>query len=118
VRASGAGNFALAVVGAADTVAAAMAKPNRWSALLVAGALALSMVTVGLSLIYALNVRSLSRLRSQAVLINNDKLLLQSLLNDCVEYSKRNPAIDPLLQEFRVKPKTAAEEAPARTPNR
>src|SRR5262245_58103283 len=36
---------------------------------------------------------------------------MQSLANDAVDYGRRNPAIDPLLNQFDLKPRAAAPPA-------
>jgi hypothetical protein len=45
---------------------------------------------------------------------------MQSLANDAVDYGRRNPAIDPLLNQFDLKPRPAAPPAtpPAPRPAR
>jgi hypothetical protein len=46
---------------------------------------------------------------------------MQSLANDAIEYSRRNPSIDPLLQKFELKPVSAGQPAagqPATRPAR
>jgi hypothetical protein len=52
-------------------------------------------------------------LQSQLSLIQRNRTIIQSMAEDAIEYSKRNPAIDPILQQHNVKPKPAA---PAPTP--
>jgi hypothetical protein len=37
---------------------------------------------------------------------------VQALANDAIEYSRRAPAIDPILQQFELKPRPAPEPAP------
>jgi hypothetical protein len=51
-------------------------------------------------------------LRSQA--LQRTSAAMQSLAYEAVEYSKRNPSIDPLLQQFDLKPRPPA--APPATP--
>lgn len=54
---------------------------------------------------YLSSMRKLSHLQAQFVAIQNRRTQIQALANDAIEYSKRNPAIDPLLQELSIKPK-------------
>ncbi len=95
-----------------------MMKSNRLSTILVGLLFALSVFAAGLALICVLNVRTLNRLQARAFYINNDRAVLQALLNDCVEYSKRNPAMELLLQSVGVKPKQAPAQPPAKAPTR
>ena len=47
--------------------------------------------------------------------IQNAQNVVQAIATDAVEYSKRNPAILPVLQPFNVPPNSAATPAPAAT---
>lgn len=42
--------------------------------------------------------REMRELRPQAQLVSNNRALVQSLLNEAMEYSKKNPAITPILE--------------------
>jgi hypothetical protein len=70
--------------------------------LLAASALA----SVFLCGFYISNTREFRTLQLQAAKVQHDRSLFNSLLNDVVEYSKHNPAINPILDT--LKPKTAA----------
>jgi hypothetical protein len=61
---------------------------------------------------YVFIARQLRSLTVQVAMINNSRPLLQALENDCLEYSKKNPAIDPILESVGLKP---ARTAPAGT---
>ncbi len=63
---------------------------------------------------YAFSTRDLRRIQPQVAAINNRLNLAQALLNDTMEYSKRNPAIDPLLQSLNLKTNSTP-PAPARS---
>ena len=52
--------------------------------------------------------RDLRRLQPRVIEINANLNLAQALLNDTLEYSKRNPAIDPLLQSMNLKTNIAS----------
>ncbi len=59
-------------------------------------------------------VRGHSELRSlqgQAAAIENNRNLVRALANDAIEYSKRNPAIDPVLQSAGLKPAPTSPKA-------
>lgn len=57
--------------------------------------------------------RDLRSLSMQVQGINNYRAGMQSLLSDCLEYSKKNAAIDPLLQQIGLKPAPTASSKPA-----
>ena len=82
------------------------------------GALVLGSVgTAWISMSYYSSVGELQRLQAQYGAINNARTAAQALANDAVEYSKRNPSIDPLLFQFEIKQKpTAAAPAPTVKP--
>jgi hypothetical protein len=89
---------------------------NAFTHLLV-GLAALSIVaTAGLAFYYVQTVRKLNLLQSEVANKNRNRALINALVNDTLEYSKRNPAIDPLLQSVNIKPKpgTAPMPAPAK----
>jgi hypothetical protein len=68
------------------------------------GALALSLV---LSVVFCIQFIFLTRefrgLNSQLVVVNAYRSTVQALANDCMEYSKKNPAIDPVLKSVGLK---------------
>jgi hypothetical protein len=69
-------------------------------ALMLAGVLcAGALVTFGLAVDYELNIRQLKKLQVEAVAIQNTGVVIKSLTDEALEYSKRNPAITPILQK-------------------
>jgi hypothetical protein len=52
--------------------------------------------------------REFRRLNSQIVFINTRTQVITSLVNDCLEYSKKNPAINPILEMIGAKPRPGA----------
>ena len=72
--------------------------------MIIHGALALSLV---LSVVFCIQFIFLSReLRSlnvSAAMANAHRSTIQALVMDCIEYSKKNPAIDPLLKSIGAK---------------
>jgi hypothetical protein len=72
--------------------------------ILVASALC-SVLFCGLYVNNAMRLRDLQR---SAAIAQNNRNLLISLANDTLEYSKRNSAVDPILEAAGFKPKTAA----------
>ena len=77
---------------------------------LLVGLVVLSVLaTSGLAYIYVRSVQKLNQLQLQNAFITRNRTLINSLANEAIEYSKRNPAIDPILQPFvDVKPKPGA----------
>jgi len=61
---------------------------------------------------YSFSTRGLRRLQPQAMAAQARLNAGQALLNDTLEYSKRNPAIDSLLQTLNLKTNAAAAAAP------
>lgn len=58
--------------------------------------------------LYVKGIVELRGLQAQAARVENSRNLLRALAAESVEYSKRNPAIDPLLQSVGLKTGTAA----------
>ena len=56
----------------------------------------------------AFATRDLRRIQPRVIEINSHLNVAQALLNDTLEYSKHNPAIDPLLQSMNFKTNSAA----------
>jgi len=73
------------------------------------------LATAVLSFGYIWQMREAQRLQAQINNINQARNMIQALANDAVEYSKRNPSIDPLLQSVGLKaPKPAPTAPPAK----
>ena len=63
-----------------------------------------ALASVLLCWLYISNTRQLRVLQTQIQMVNNNRALITSLANECLEYSKKNPAIDPLLESAGIKP--------------
>lgn len=88
---------------------------NRLPAVLI-GLLLVSAVTAAVfTVVFIQSNRDLRRLQAQAATIQNNRAVAQAMANDCLEYSKRNPAIDPILQTIGLKPKPQAPPGPVKT---
>ena len=61
---------------------------------------------------YIHTTRQLRSLQSDAAAINAKQGYMNSLASDLVEYSKRNPAIDPILESVNLKPRAGGASAP------
>jgi hypothetical protein len=91
-------------------------KSNPLTAALVAVLAVCAIATVVLSATFTLKLRKLGTVQARLMQINNVNGFLRSLSADSLEYSKKNPAINPLLQNFGVispEPKPAASPAPS-----
>ena len=63
-----------------------------------------ALLSIGLFFGLISKERQLRELRVTAAQINNNRALINSLAAEAVEYSKKNPAIDPVLEAAGVKP--------------
>ena len=61
--------------------------------------------------LYIKGTGELRGLQAQAARIENSRNLLRALAGESVEYSKRNPAINPLLQSVGLNPGVATPKA-------
>jgi uncharacterized protein YcsI (UPF0317 family) len=73
-----------------------------------------ALLSVGFCWRYVATTRELRSLQTQANLINNNRTMINALANDAVEYSKKNPAIDPVLESVNLKPGKSAPAATSR----
>jgi hypothetical protein len=83
---------------------------NGSSTTVLLGLLVISaLLSIGLFWRVIAKERELRDLRMTAAQINNRRALAAALAGDALEYSKKNPSIDPILEAAGVKPpKTAA----------
>jgi hypothetical protein len=51
------------------------------------------------------------KLQGQLAVANRNREIVRAMATDALEYSKKNPALDPLLQQLELKPKPAAPAA-------
>jgi hypothetical protein len=68
-----------------------------------------SVVAAWLAVRWFFAVRETQDLQMQFAIVNNIRVAAQSLSNEAVAYGRKNPAIEPLLQEFSIR-------APSQTP--
>lgn len=73
-----------------------------------------STATAGLCYWYLQCTRQEQQVQADVTRINQNRALMQSLANDSVEYSKKNPAIVPLLQSFGLRTRTDTNASTAR----
>lgn len=91
-------------------------KQNPIGAILVGMLFVCAVLTTWMAVRYYFSVKELAKLQGQFTFVNNTWSAVQSLANDAVQYSRQNPAIDPILQQFDLKPKPAAANPPAAKP--
>ena len=81
---------------------------------ILTGLVSLSVLTsLILALFYVNRMRDLRISQGKIEAINRYRTIAQPLAIDAVEYSRRNPAIDPLLQSVGLKPAPAPAQKPA-----
>jgi len=93
-------------------------KTNPLIAVLLGVLIVGAFVTFGLAVGYERNFRRLRTLQAQAAAIQNTGVAIKSLADDSVEYSKRNPAITPILQRVGALQAKSAPPPAAKTPIR
>jgi hypothetical protein len=81
-----------------------MKQRNTVVALLVAGVVVSGLLSVVFAFVYSFGTRDLRRIQPQVATVNARLNIAQALLNDAIEYSKRNPDLDPILHSLKLKP--------------
>ena len=79
-------------------------KKNPLTAILVAVLVVSALASVVLCWAYISNTRQLRQLTSQVNAVQANQRFVSALANDALEYSKKNPAIDPVLEAVGMKP--------------
>jgi hypothetical protein len=88
---------------------------NNGTTTILNWALAISVVALAVFAVqYFFKTREVRNLQSKIVEYQNKQQFLNSLIADCMEYSKRNPAIDPILEANNLKPKAAGTKPAAK----
>ena len=90
-----------------------MMRNNPVAATLLGLLLASAIFTTVLTYRYVDSLRKLRGLQGSVLQINNSRNIIQALANETLEYSKKNPSIEPLLQSIGLKP---APSSPAAGP--
>ncbi len=75
------------------------------------------MAILGLSALFSLglcykcttNASELNRLQSSAAQVNNNRAIMNAVASEALEYSKTHPAIDPILEDAKIKPPSHAQ---------
>ena len=69
---------------------------------------ALAVVVIAMAIFgiqYFFKTREVRSLQTQMLAYQNKQAVLNNLIAECLEYSKHNPAIDPILEANNLKPK-------------
>ncbi len=90
-------------------------KSNALASLFTGAAIVCALTLLWISTRYFFAMREMQKLQAQYSFMNNSRAAAQSLANEAVEYSKRNPTIDPILYTYDVKQRPAT-NAPAARP--
>jgi hypothetical protein len=65
-----------------------------------------ALLAVWLSVRWFFSVKEVQELQAEHARISNARAAAQGLANDTVQYARKNPAIEPLLTEFNLRPMT------------
>jgi hypothetical protein len=82
-------------------------KSNSFASILLGVLFISALASVVLCYMWVQNVRQFRGLQQQVARMNQNKVVATQLAGELIEYSKRNPAIDPLLVNFRIKEQAA-----------
>ena len=83
-------------------------KSNPITAILLGVLFCIAILTLFLCYFSTKYSSEIRMLQMQAAGINNNRAFIQSLAADAAEYSKKNPAIDPVLESLGIKPRAGA----------
>jgi len=86
------------------------------TALILVGLLVIgSLCTAALAFLTVRATGELRGLQMQITSINNNQNIARAVANEAVEYSKRNPSIDLIVQTYGIKPKPAPTNPPPKS---
>jgi hypothetical protein len=81
--------------------------------ILLAASTAMALLSLVLCWSLISSTRQLRGLQTQVAILNNNRQMIQVLAAEALEYSKRNPAIDPILEWLGAKPPRAGASSAA-----
>lgn len=81
---------------------------NLFPAILVSALLIGTVTATILTITYVTTARELRQKQMQLMGVNRTRAMVQAIAGEAFEYSKRNPAIDPILQSVGIKGKSTA----------
>jgi len=91
-------------------------KSNLTCTLALGVFLVCALYTIWLSMRVYFSGQELQQVQYQYMRLEQTHEALQSLAGEALEFSKKNPAMNPILQRFDIKPKVAGTNAPAAAP--
>jgi hypothetical protein len=80
---------------------------------LLASTTVMALLSLVLCWSFISKARQLRTLQTQLALANNNRQMINILATEAIEYSKKNPAIDPILEWIGAKPGRTNPPAPA-----
>lgn len=86
-------------------------KSNPVTSLLMAVLFVNAVFTALMTFNYVRSMRTLQTLQGQRAVMTRELNIFNALVNDTLEYSKRNPAVEPILQNLGLKPNRPATPA-------
>jgi hypothetical protein len=93
-----------------------MIKSNPLAVALVTALFLSALASSWFSVRWYFGEKSYESMQYQARSLSRISAAMQSLANEAVDYSRRNPAIDPLLLQFDLKPRQAGTPAAVQPP--
>ena len=82
---------------------------NNPIGVVLAGVLTLLAVCAAmLFVVFVQSSRTLQRLQGEVFVANRNQAALQNLLNEAIEYSHRDPSIEPVLQSMGIRARASA----------
>lgn len=88
-------------------------KDSPLTAVLIGLLALMTLCSAGLSYLYIRSAAELRNLNTQVGFVNNNHALVNAVATDAVEYGKKNPAINPLLEAIGIKLKAGLTNKPA-----
>jgi hypothetical protein len=93
-------------------------KHHRLGAFLVTLLFVSASFTAAMAWWHHISVKQLYAAQVNQLALANTMNAVKALAAELMDYSRRNPAIDPILQQFEIKPRAAAPEASAQPASR
>lgn len=84
-------------------------KNQFWTALLVMLLFLGALASAALSFVYVQSTRQLNELQAKANAISQYKNLMQALAAEAIEFSRRDPSIEPILNDIGIRTRPMAD---------
>jgi hypothetical protein len=85
--------------------------------ILLAATTAMALLSLFLCWSFISSARQLRNIQTQIAIMNNNRQIIQVLAAESIEYSKKNPAINPILEWVGARPRTGATNGMPVQPN-